>query len=256
VTIAYRRGRKDMPAIAEEIHDAEKEGVRILSYRTPVAFEGDGAVTTAVLAEMEAGPPDASGRRRPVVTNRTAPLAANTVLLALGQNNDMPLPDGWSVKEGRAFHGERALAVYFAGDCATGEGTVTHAIGSGRKAAEAVLGVHAPAQKTNGMPVAPGQIRFDHFELARPHEDRQIAVKALAGDFTEVNAGLTDASEANRCFSCGHCTLCDTCIISCPDGVIFRDGSGYRIDPQYCKGCGMCVAECPRGVMTMQEKTV
>ncbi|GAA0576056.1 FAD-dependent oxidoreductase [Rhizomicrobium electricum] len=256
VTIAYRRGRKDMPAIAEEIHDAEKEGVRILSYRTPVAFEGAGAVASALLAEMEAGPPDASGRRRPVVTNRTSPLAAATVLLALGQKTDMPLPDGWSMKEGRAFHGDRALPVYFAGDCATGEGTVTHAIGSGRKAAEAVLGVHAPAAKTNGMPVAPGQIRFDHFEVARPHEDRQIAVKMLAGDFSEVNAGLADVSEAERCFSCGHCTLCDTCIISCPDGVIFRDGAGYRIDPQYCKGCGMCVAECPRGVMAMQEKTV
>ena len=79
---------------------------------------------------------------------------------------------------------------------------------------------------------------------------------SLAGDFSEVNAGLRDAAEAGRCFSCGHCTLCDTCIISCPDGVIAREAGGYRIDPQYCKGCGMCVAECPRGVMSMQEKAV
>lgn len=258
VTIAYRRSKKDMPAIAEEIRDAEKEGVKIMAFRTPVAFEGQGAVASAMLAEMDSGPPDSSGRRRPVVTDRKSSLAADTVLLALGQKSELDfLPDGWRVKEARAFHGERALPVYFAGDCATGEGTVTHAIGSGRKAAESAMGVRkAPAKKTDGRPVAPGQIRFDHFDVARPHADRQIAAKLLAGNFTEVNVGLKDADEANRCFSCGHCTLCDTCIISCPDGVIYREAGGYRIDPQYCKGCGMCVAECPRGVMTMQEKTV
>jgi 2-oxoacid:acceptor oxidoreductase gamma subunit (pyruvate/2-ketoisovalerate family) len=255
VTIAYRRAKKDMPAIVEEIHDAEKEGVTIMAFRTPVAFQGGDGVAAVVLAEMEAGPPDASGRRRPVVTERTAVVKADTVLLALGQKNEQDLPAGWRVNEARAFQGERALPVFFAGDCASGEGTVTDAIGSGRKAAEAVLGVRQPATKTNGEPVAPGNIRFDHFEPARPHADRQIALKTLAGDFSEVNAGLADASEAGRCFSCGHCTLCDTCIISCPDGVIYREAGGYRIDPQYCKGCGMCVAECPRGVMAMQEKT-
>jgi Pyruvate/2-oxoacid:ferredoxin oxidoreductase delta subunit len=159
------------------------------------------------------------------------------------------------VQGGRAFDGDRPLTVTFAGDCASGEGTVTHAIGSGRQAANAVMGI-ALAPKTNGLPVAPGQIRFDHFDVVRPHADRQMAVKSLAGNFSEVNAGLKDAEEAGRCFSCGHCTQCDTCIISCPDGVIYREAGGYRIDPQYCKGCGMCVAECPRGVMSMQEKTV
>jgi 2-oxoacid:acceptor oxidoreductase gamma subunit (pyruvate/2-ketoisovalerate family) len=251
VTIAYRRAKKDMPAIAEEIHDAEKEGVRILPFRTPVAF----AAGEIVLAEMEAGPPDASGRRRPVVTDRTHAVPADVVLLALGQKSEMDLPEGWRVQEGRAMANGKPLNVYFAGDCATGEGTVTHAIGSGRKAAEAVLGWRKPVSK-NGEAVVPGHIRFDHFEPGRSHADRMVALKTLIGDFTEVNAGLSDAAEASRCFSCGHCTLCDTCIISCPDGVIYRDAGGYRIDPQYCKGCGMCVAECPRGVMAMQEKNV
>lgn len=258
VTIAYRRAKKDMPAIPEEIADAELEGVTVLPFRTPAAFAGDGAVASVTLAEMEAGPPDSSGRRRPVVTNRTAPLAAAKVLLALGQKTGVAiLPDGWSVKDGRAYFGERALPVWFAGDCATSEGTVTHAIGSGRKAAEAAMGRKVvAAAKTNGLPVAPGHIRFDYFGMSRPHADAMQHPRTLAGDFSETNAGLTEPSEADRCFSCGHCTQCDTCIIACPDGVIFRDDAGYRIDPQYCKGCGMCVAECPRGVMQMQEKTV
>ena len=254
VTIAYRRGKKDMPAIIEEIHEAEQEGVKLMAFRSPVAFQGPETVSGVVLAEMEAGPPDASGRRRPVVTDRTQLRPAATVLLALGQSNELDLPFGWRIEDGRAYADDQPLNVYFAGDCATSAGTVTHAIGSGRKAADAVLGKR-PAATHLFEPVVPGHIRFDHFEPGRSAADRQVALKTLVGDFTEVNQGLADAAEANRCFSCGHCTLCDTCIISCPDGVIFRDDGGYRIDPQYCKGCGMCVAECPRGVMAMQEKT-
>jgi Pyruvate/2-oxoacid:ferredoxin oxidoreductase delta subunit len=90
--------------------------------------------------------------------------------------------------------------------------------------------------------------------VAPPHQDRQAAPSALAGNFEEVNLGLKGLEEALRCFSCGHCTNCDTCLISCPDGVIVRREIGYRIDGDYCKGCGMCVAECPRSAMEMREK--
>lgn len=256
VKIVYRRSRADMPAIAEEIHDAEREGVEILAQRQPVELRGDGAVFVAVIAEVEAGPPDSSGRRRPVVTDRTSALACDKVLLALGQKNEMSLlPEGWSVREGRAWHNGQPLAVWFAGDCATGEGTVTHAIGSGRLAAAAVLSRGA-AKKTACDPVAPGQIRFDHFAVASPHADRNFVPSEMAGNFNEVNQGLLTADEAERCFSCGHCTQCDTCIISCPEGVILRTETGYRVDGNYCKGCGMCVAECPRNAMLMQEKGV
>ena len=88
--------------------------------------------------------------------------------------------------------------------------------------------------------------------MAPPQRDGQRRSSTL--DFEEVNLGLSGPEEAERCFSCGHCTNCDTCLISCPDGVIFRTETGYRIDGDYCKGCGMCVAECPRSAMEMQEK--
>jgi len=254
VKIVYRRSRQDMPAIAEEIEDAEHEGVRLLPYRQPVEFTGNGAVSAVVIAEVEAGPPDASGRRRPVVTDRTSSLSCDTVLLALGQKSELDLlPENWTMREGRAWEGDRLLPVWFAGDCATGEGTVTHAIGNGRRAALAVLSGDALRGEANGTKrVAPGQIRFSHFDVAAPHKDRHVATSAL--DFEEVNLGLSGPQEAERCFSCGHCTECDTCLISCPDGVILRSEDGYRIDGEYCKGCGMCVAECPRSAMEMQEK--
>jgi len=251
--IVYRRGREDMPAIAEEIADAEREGVQILPHRQPVEFIGSGAISAAIIAEVEPGPPDASGRRRPIVTDRTATMPCDKVLLALGQKSELDLlPDGWTMRGDRAFADGEVLPVWFAGDCATGDGTVTHAIGNGRRAALAVLGDAIPAEAPEMRPVAPAQIRFSHFDRVKPYRDVQITSSAL--NFEEVDLGLTDAEEAQRCFSCGHCTLCDTCLISCPDGVILRSDSGYRIDGDYCKGCGMCVAECPRCGMVMLEK--
>jgi 2-oxoacid:acceptor oxidoreductase delta subunit (pyruvate/2-ketoisovalerate family) len=70
--------------------------------------------------------------------------------------------------------------------------------------------------------------------------------------FDEVNGGLESEAEWNRCFSCGHCTECDTCLVFCPEGIIERSEDGpYAVDSDYCKGCGICVNECPRGAMEM-----
>ncbi len=261
VTIAYRRGRAEMPAIPAEIEEAVTEGVALLLHRQPVglAGDGDGAVARVTLAEVEAGPPDASGRRRPVVTGRTADLACDAVLLALGQGADLGiLPAGWSARDGRCFDGERPTQVWLAGDMATGDGTVTHAIGSGRRVAARALAAlegapdpAAPAAARPGERVTPAHVRFSHFEVSPPRPERHAGAAVRAGGFDEVNLGLRDASEADRCFSCGRCTLCDTCLLSCPEGVVRRQGDGYAVDEAFCKGCGMCVAECPRRAMEM-----
>jgi 2-oxoacid:acceptor oxidoreductase gamma subunit (pyruvate/2-ketoisovalerate family) len=258
VTLAYRRGRAEMPAISTEIDEAVAEGVELLLHRQPVAFAGDGRVEAVTFAEVKLGAPDASGRRRPVVTDRTGSLTADGVLLALGQGADMGLvPPGWSVRDGRAWDGERPTNVWLAGDMATGDGTVTHAIGSGRRIAARALaaaeGAPAPAETMPGPEerVAPAHVRFGHFEVIPPRPERHAAAAVRARGFDEVSRGLDDASEADRCFSCGHCTLCDTCLLSCPEGVVSRRGAGYAVDEAFCKGCGMCVAECPRRAMEM-----
>lgn len=260
VKIVYRRSREEMPAIAEEIEEAEAEGVRLIVHRQPVAFTGDGAVSAVVLAEMQAGAPDASGRRRPVLTDRTSALACDRVLLALGQRAGLAfMPAAWQVRDGRAWLDSGALRVWFAGDCASADGTVTHAIGNGRRialAALAALDGQSPEQPSpaSSKPVAPAQIRFSHFDTIPPHRDRELAPSLRRENFEESNLGLSGPDEADRCFSCGHCTQCDNCLIYCPDSVIFRKADGYRIDGDYCKGCGMCVAECPRNAMEMRDK--
>jgi len=262
VRLIYRRGREDMPAIQEEIVEAELEGIRLMTHRQPLSFSGTERVSAVLLAEVEAGAPDKSGRSRPVITSRTATLPCDRVLLALGQQSGSQLlPVDWQMREGRAWQGEVPLLVWSAGDCSTEDGTVTHAIGNGRRIALSVLaaldGTAAGEDASRAdQVVAPAQIRFSHFEVDPPRKDRHIPPAVGRESFKEFNLGLAGPEEAERCFSCGHCTRCDTCLVYCPDGVIYRTNDGYRVDQDYCKGCGMCVAECPRSAMEMNDKTL
>src|SRR5665647_3764838 len=77
--IVYRRTREQMPAHLEEAEDAEREGVRINWLRTITAF--DGPELQVELMEL-----DESGFPQP--TGRFETLAADTVILALGQEAD------------------------------------------------------------------------------------------------------------------------------------------------------------------------
>jgi 2-oxoacid:acceptor oxidoreductase gamma subunit (pyruvate/2-ketoisovalerate family) len=258
VKIVCREG-EEMPAIAEEIEGAEQEGIRFVLRRQPIAFTGNGAVSAATLAEVEAGPPDGLGRPGFIVTQRTSTMTCDKVIVAIGQGagEDM-LPPDWRVEKARGWQDERPLDVWFAGDCATGEGTVTHAIGSGRRAAQAALasleGTAVDVSDEGQQPVPPAQILISHFDPAPPQRNRQLAPAVRRTSFEEIDLGPAGPEEAARCFSCGHCTHCDTCLVYCPEGVISRRGDGYEVDTVFCKGCGMCVAECPRSAMEMHEK--
>jgi len=259
VTIAYRRTRAEMPAIREEIEQAEEEGVVLLERRAPVGFHGRGQVEAVELAAVAMGPPDASGRRAPVVTDATERLACDHVLLAIGQSADTSLlPASWELQAGQVYEHGRPLAVFGAGDLATGDGTVTHALGSGRRAADLALrhlgfGLVPFARPDRQTAVPATDIRFDHFGKYPRARTRRAPPAVRATTFAEADAGLADAAEAHRCFSCGHCTRCDTCLVYCPEGIIRRDGASYGVDYTYCKGCGICVAECPRSAMELSQ---
>src|SRR6266536_2489086 len=77
--IVYRRTREQMPAHEVEAEEAEREGVRINWLRTITAF--DGPELTIEAMEL-----DENGFPQP--TGRFETLAADTVILALGQETD------------------------------------------------------------------------------------------------------------------------------------------------------------------------
>ena len=149
VCIVYRRSREEMPARKEEIENAEEEGILCRFLANPTRFTGDekGWVKQMECICMELGPPDESGRRRPVpVKGSEFTMNVDTVIVAVGRT---PNPIIQSTTEGLAVtkwgtivadeKGKTSIeGVYAGGDIVTGEATVISAMGAGKKAARAI----------------------------------------------------------------------------------------------------------------------
>lgn len=150
VHLVYRRSKDELPARAEEIENAEEEGVIFQFLTAPVEFYGDerGWVKAMKCIRMELGEPDKSGRRsvKPIPGSEFV-METDTVIIAIGQT---PNPIIQRTTEGLVTdprHGTIKVdencktsldGVYAGGDVATGAATVISAMGMGKKAAKAI----------------------------------------------------------------------------------------------------------------------
>jgi NADPH-dependent glutamate synthase beta subunit-like oxidoreductase len=250
--IVYRRTRAQMPAHVEEAEDAEREGVRINWLRTITAF--DGPALTVEVMEL-----DESGYPRP--TGRFETLAADTVILALGQQTDTAFlrevpgvefePDGTVLVSSSLMTG--CPGVFAGGDMVPSERTVTVGVGHGKKAAR-----HIDAYLRGAVAASPPKhelATFDSLHLwyfgdAARRQQPELAPGERVADFGEVVGGLSveEATyEARRCLSCGNCFECDGCLGACPEVAVIKLGVGhrYKFDYDRCTGCGACFEQCP-----------
>ena len=86
VTCAYRRDEKNMPGSKREVGNAKEEGVQFLWNRQPVEIVGNGKVEGVKLVTTELGPPDARGRRTPVVVPGSEEIIpADRVIVEIGR---------------------------------------------------------------------------------------------------------------------------------------------------------------------------
>ena len=147
VTVLYRRGREEMPARAEEVENAEEEGIDFLFLTNPISFTVNEQkwVSSMTCQKMALGEPDASGRRRPVpVEGSEFSLPVDMAIVALGTRPN-PLiarstPDLEFASKGTVVADEatgltRKKAVWAGGDIVTGAATVISAMGAGKAAA-------------------------------------------------------------------------------------------------------------------------
>jgi NADPH-dependent glutamate synthase beta subunit-like oxidoreductase len=260
--IVYRRTRDRMPAHDSEVREAEEEGVRFRWLSTVDHVDGD----SLTLEQMEL---DDSGFPRP--TGRTETLAADSLVLALGQETDLSLLEhvgGLSVTNG-VVGTDAAMAtghpgVFAGGDAVPGERSVTVAIGHGRRAAASVhawlSGTGVPPEPEPELAECAALNTWYYEDAPRQHRPR-LELLRRQSTFEEVVQGL-DASnalyEARRCMSCGTCFSCDNCYAVCPDNAVLKLGppGEYVIDLDYCKGCGLCVSECPAGAIQMVPEEI
>jgi NADPH-dependent glutamate synthase beta subunit-like oxidoreductase len=272
VTILALEARPDMPALRDEVTQALGEGIRILNGFGVTAFvEADGAVlgVRAGRARLER---DQSGAVRPLFeSGEPLTLPADSVLLAIGQRTDLSsLPAEIARDRGLVVvDGDGATSspsVFSGGDAASSERTVAHAIGAGTRAARRIHARLSGRQAPHGaggrwwtVPMPAHVVRFDEinkvqFKPAGRASPRLRPAAQRLRSFVEVMRGFdadTARGEAARCFTCGHCTGCDTCFDVCPDVAIHHREGGYHVATEHCKGCGLCVEECPRGALHM-----
>ncbi|HVN11892.1 MAG TPA: NAD(P)-binding protein [Kineosporiaceae bacterium] len=250
--IVYRRTRAQMPAHEDEAADAEAEGVRINWLRTISAMHGH--ELTVEVQELDEG-------GRPHGTGRFETLAADTVVLALGQESDTAFLRG---VDGVTFDADvvrvdpaslmtGAPGIFAGGDAVPSERTVTVGVGHGKRAArsiDAYLNGVRFAPPAPPPPVTVDRLNLWYFGDHHRREQRQLDPSIRTAGFAEVVAGLSPAEarfEAARCLSCGNCFECDGCFGACPEDAIIKLGKGarYRIDLDLCTGCGTCYRQCP-----------
>jgi NADPH-dependent glutamate synthase beta subunit-like oxidoreductase len=250
--IVYRRTRAQMPAHAEEADEAEREGVRINWLRTIAAFEGP--ELRVELMEL-----DESGYPRP--TGRFEMLAADTVILALGQETDtgflQRVPGVEFQRDGTVRVSPSLMTgcpgVFAGGDMVPSERTVTVGVGHGKKAAR-----HIDAWLRGAAAASPAKHDLADFDRLHPwyfgdatrRRQPELAPEERTAGFGEVVGGLSAEAarfEAGRCLSCGNCCECDGCLGACPEDAVIKLGPGhrYRFDYDRCTGCGACFEQCP-----------
>ncbi len=266
--IIYRRSREEIPAIEEEIHQVEEEGIILhyLTSPTDIIMDEEGKKINLGCIRMKLGKPDKTGRRAPVaIKDSNFIIEADSVIAAIGEDPDLSfLPsDIKTNKMGIVIDTNNATTLegIFAGGDAAGEPrSVVNAIGSGKRGAYSIdryLGGLKREEISKPSIVQYEDLNLDYFEKGKWIEPLKIAVEDRINDFKEVNRGFSTKmgiTEASRCFSCGVCNMCDNCLIFCPDITVVKKKKGYEINYDYCKGCLICVEECPRSAMTSIEE--
>jgi NADPH-dependent glutamate synthase beta subunit-like oxidoreductase len=262
--VVYRRNRDRMPAHDFEVEEALEEGV-LVKWLSTIKHAEAGKL---VLERMEL---DETGFPQP--TGELEELAADSVVLALGQDTDLSLIEGVpgiEVADGVVQVDERMMTgrpgVFAGGDMVPAERTVTVALGHGKQAARCIDGWLRGADYVH--PARPPVVAFEELnpwyysdapKTVRPQLDRA----RRESTFDEVVGGLDESTalfEARRCLSCGNCFACDNCYGVCPDNAVIKlDQPGpyqYEIDLDFCKGCGLCAAECPCGAIEMEPEEI
>ena len=217
VRVVYRRTRAEMPALLEEVVDAEDEGIEMDFLANPLrVVESNGKVSGVRCIKTELGDFDDSGRRRPIpVSGSEYLIRANLVIPCLGQRLSLGLTGG---KMGLDRRGNIAVdpqtgatnqpGVFSGGD-AINPSTVIESVAQGRIAAIGIdkyLGHEGRLFDRERKPVLVSYDEESYLKplpRAKPHLERaESRIEMMA---MEVNRGLTleeAVEEARRCLHC------------------------------------------------------
>jgi heterodisulfide reductase subunit A len=250
VQILYRREKKDMPAMAEEVESAEAEGIQLQLLTAPIRIlGGNGKVVGLECIRMELKEPDSSGRRTPSpIPGSEYTVEVDTAIFAVGQMPDLQLIS--HVKE-LAITKQNTLVVdpdtlqtglpgiFAGGDTIRTAGTVIDAIAAGKKAAVSIdrycQGYDLKEGRVSDtLKAADIQVTIPADAKKAPRSSMpELPAKERRSNFREVALGLTEEmaiAEAKRCLSCAVCSECRQCEAVCLPKCINHDMKEEKLD--------------------------
>jgi NADPH-dependent glutamate synthase beta subunit-like oxidoreductase len=244
VRVLYRRTKAEMPAMPEEIEEAEHEGIPIEFLVSPVRILGDehSRVVGLECVRMKLGEPDHSGRRRPVpIAGSGFTLELDMVVPAIGQAPDLSIlgtDHRFAITREGTFNVDRVSymtnrpGVFAAGDAITQPVSVIDAIGSAKQAAAGIdaylRGVDAQEQDFSAreVPIAQRELLPEELAPKPRHPSPTIPMSRRMQSYAEVELGYdaaTAMAEAQRCLMCGPCSECLACEAVCEPKAIVHD---------------------------------
>lgn len=242
-----------MPAIRDEIYEAEKEGVLIKDRNALIRIKREDNLLNLQLARATfiRRKPD-GGIEFKIDYESKKDMKVDNVIIAIGETPDTDfIPPDLSIKRRK---NPSMLAVctnkkgFFAGgDFVSGPSYASLAVSWGRVGAEAIRAFIEKRKIVKSDDkraiVDIKKLRF-HYFVSIPFKDQ---LKNIVSRIDILN-------ESRRCLKCGKCIGCGNCYIFCPDNAIRIHNNKLEIIYDYCKGCGICVRECPRDAMSLIEE--
>jgi NADPH-dependent glutamate synthase beta subunit-like oxidoreductase len=244
VRVLYRRTRSEMPAMPEEIEEAEHEGIPIEFLVSPVRILGDerGRVVALECVRMKLGEPDHSGRRRPVpIAGSEFTLEVDMVVPAIGQAPDLSFlgeAHRFAITREGTFNIDAVSymtnrpGVFAAGDAITQPVSVIDAIGSAKQASAGIEAYlrSVPAEEVpvsaREVPIARRELLPEELVHKPRHPSPTLPMTDRLHSYAEVELGYdseTAMAEAQRCLMCGPCSECLACETVCEPKAILHD---------------------------------
>jgi formate dehydrogenase major subunit len=245
VRVLYRRSRREMPCLMEEVEAAEAEGVQIEFLVAPVRLVREDGKLSLICQRMELGLPDESGRARSVaIAGTDFAVQATSVIAAIGQSVEAGSLNAaqltlskWGIAADPRTLATNLPGVFAGGDAVTGPDLAVRAVAAGKLAA-ASIDQYLSGKKVIGASQAVNAMlgKLSEEELAvflrgieqaprapMPH----LAMEKRRTTFEEVELGFSleaATRESRRCMGCG-CGKAIPCRLR-------QFATEYGVDPQ------------------------
>ncbi len=243
-------GRNEMPALNEEIEEAEEEGIKINNSYGPTKIEIEDGKVKGVHFRRCLSVFDENHRFSPKFDdNDTIFVECDHVLVSIGQqmvwhdllkDTDAQINKNGTIKVDGFTYGSDDKLIFAGGDCVFGPSFAINAIRDGK---EGAISLHRAVWE--GQSLVNGRPKREYFELNKEdaiisgydNTKRQRPVIDKALEKTNKDARQTFSEEqlkkeTERCLGCG----------------------AVKLDSYMCLGCGQCTTKCKFDAIHLAKK--